>query len=306
MGYVYRYTDAEDGIIKYVGIVWSDNRTLKQRIKEHEREPIFQGYKWIIEYIDTEVETRTDAEYLEAHYISLYETYKYLNSTKNGWGISKYIPERLDWKVYDIEKDILYDEIIYKKNEKLQKENKRLNKEIDYLEKEIERYQQTINNQEYMFRQFANTVEEASRELKEEIVGLKSRNSYLVEQIKIIREQKYDPNNYNIAFTKSLKEAELATTHLKNRNTSKSPCKATLFIGNKKVEHRTFDSISQLSQTLNIYYNEVTKAINDFNARKFHYRLYYDPVRNGWYTKEKRELLPDELNVRISRVYKKI
>lgn len=35
MGYVYRYTDLTDNVIKYVGIVWKDNRTLDDRIYEH-------------------------------------------------------------------------------------------------------------------------------------------------------------------------------------------------------------------------------------------------------------------------------
>ena len=36
MGVVYRYIDLNDNRIKYVGIVWSGNRTLKQRIEEKE------------------------------------------------------------------------------------------------------------------------------------------------------------------------------------------------------------------------------------------------------------------------------
>ena len=35
MGVVYRYIDLNDNQIKYVGIVWSGNRTLKQRVEEH-------------------------------------------------------------------------------------------------------------------------------------------------------------------------------------------------------------------------------------------------------------------------------
>ena len=38
MAYVYRYTDLADNIIKYVGIVYGENRTLKQRIYEHFRD----------------------------------------------------------------------------------------------------------------------------------------------------------------------------------------------------------------------------------------------------------------------------
>lgn len=102
MAYVYRYTDLSDGIIKYVGIVWSENRTLEQRIKEHEKDEWHQGTKWKIEFICEDIQSRTDAEYLESHYISLYETGKWFNKNKNGWGISKYLPVKNEWKLYSI------------------------------------------------------------------------------------------------------------------------------------------------------------------------------------------------------------
>ena len=98
MGYVYRYTDLSDNIIKYVGIVWSDNRTLDQRISEHEiNDEWCNTRKWKIEYIKENINTRTDAEYFESHYISLYGTDKYFNVKKTGWGVSAYLPERNDW-----------------------------------------------------------------------------------------------------------------------------------------------------------------------------------------------------------------
>lgn len=103
MAYVYRYRDNINGIIKYVGIVWSENRTLTQRIYEHQ-----QNDKWCkngsftIEYIEENINTRTDAEYFEAHYISLYETDKYFNEKKSGWGTSSFLPNREDdWEKYD-------------------------------------------------------------------------------------------------------------------------------------------------------------------------------------------------------------
>ena len=107
MGYIYRYTDLEDNVIKYVGIVWSKNRTLKQRIKEHE---LYDEWccdkKWKIEYITEDIKTRTDAEYLESHYISLYETDKYYNVKKKGWGISSFIQDKeAEWKEYKIIKN---------------------------------------------------------------------------------------------------------------------------------------------------------------------------------------------------------
>lgn len=35
MAIVYRYIDLRDNIIKYVRIVWANNRTLDDRIREH-------------------------------------------------------------------------------------------------------------------------------------------------------------------------------------------------------------------------------------------------------------------------------
>lgn len=101
MGYVYRYTDLEDNIIKYVGIVWS-NRPLLQRIKEHQYNDSWCiNKKWKIEYIKEDINTRTDAEYFEAHYISLYQTDKYFNTSKAGWGVSSFLPNREDdWVIY--------------------------------------------------------------------------------------------------------------------------------------------------------------------------------------------------------------
>jgi len=101
MAYVYRYTDLSDNIIKYVGIVWSDNMELKNRIDAHHRDDWYAGTFWKIEYLSENIVTRTDAEYFEAHYISLYGTDKYHNKMKAGWGISHFLPDREnEWKEY--------------------------------------------------------------------------------------------------------------------------------------------------------------------------------------------------------------
>lgn len=103
MAYVYRYTDLSDGIIKYVGIVWSEARTLEQRINEHQKEKWCLGKKWKIEFICEDIETRTDAEYFESHYISLFKTDCWFNKSKRRWGTSKYLPKRNDWEIYKIQ-----------------------------------------------------------------------------------------------------------------------------------------------------------------------------------------------------------
>lgn len=110
MAWVYRYTDLNDGIIKYIGIVWSGNRTLKERIKEHKLNDSWcKNGKWKIEYLDEEINTRNEAEALESHLIALYNTWQYFNKSKKTHGINKYIPEMdYKWKIFDFEdKDIL-------------------------------------------------------------------------------------------------------------------------------------------------------------------------------------------------------
>lgn len=101
MSCVYRYIDVADRIIKYVGIVWSETRDLQQRINEHRREPWYKNSIWRIEYLDYNIKSRTDAEYIESHLISLYQTDRYYNVSKAGWGKSSFIEIPEDsWKEY--------------------------------------------------------------------------------------------------------------------------------------------------------------------------------------------------------------
>ena len=101
MGYVYKYTDVEDNIVKYVGIVWSENRTLLQRVKEHQMyDEWCNGKEWEIEYL--EIDNKTDCEGLEGHFISLYSTSRWYNKGKVNWGISNiYSMINWDWKKLD-------------------------------------------------------------------------------------------------------------------------------------------------------------------------------------------------------------
>lgn len=102
MGYVYRYIDCNDGIIKYVGIVWSDNRKLSRRIKEHQNDYWYDKGDWKIEYLEKDISSRTDAEYIESHLISLYHTDKWYNLSKAAWGVSSYIDiDESQWKDYN-------------------------------------------------------------------------------------------------------------------------------------------------------------------------------------------------------------
>ena len=89
MAVVYRYTDLHDEIIKYVGIVWSGNRTLADRIKEHSANDEWcKDGCWKIEYLEKNIKSRIDAELLEAHYISKFGTGEFFNKSKSTWGKS--------------------------------------------------------------------------------------------------------------------------------------------------------------------------------------------------------------------------
>lgn len=97
---VYRFIDQQDGLVKYIGIVFGKNRSLKQRTAEHLRYDKWCNKKsWIVEYL--EVSNRSEAESLESHFISLYQTGKYYNKAKNDWGINKIIStSELHWKTF--------------------------------------------------------------------------------------------------------------------------------------------------------------------------------------------------------------
>lgn len=124
MAYVYRYKDMWTNEIHYVGIVWSKTRKLDTRISEH-----YKNDKWctdgcyIVEILDVPVNTRIDAEYYEAHYISLYDTGRFYNKSKTNLGVSSLIPDNEDkWKYYGI-------------SFPMERENK---KKYDKLHKEID------------------------------------------------------------------------------------------------------------------------------------------------------------------------
>ena len=111
MGFIYRYTDLFDNTKKYVGIIHAENRTLKERVEEHLKK---DSWCWLspykVEYIEGDF-SRTDAEYIESHLISLYQTNQYYNRSKTKWGISKYIPDIEDkWQYYDVVNAHLLDE----------------------------------------------------------------------------------------------------------------------------------------------------------------------------------------------------
>lgn len=184
MGYIYRYIDLEDNIIKYVGIIWSENRTLKQRIKEHDLNDSWcSDKKWKIEYLTENINTRTDAEYLESHYISLYETDKYYNIKKKGWGISSFIPDKeTEWKEYKIVKS----------------DNKTNNKKqiskLEVFANEIKYYLYQISNAIHLLdniESFKYDSKLSKKELYDWCVGTIRNSIYEIDCI---------ANDYNVSF----------------------------------------------------------------------------------------------------------
>lgn len=116
MAAIYRYVDINDKVIKYVGIVFGNTRTLERRIKEHEKDWWYPKGVWKVEYITEEIDSRSEAEAFESHYISLFHTEMYYNRSKAGWGINKFLPDRTnDWIEY-IPGAEIFDDIKLAKN----------------------------------------------------------------------------------------------------------------------------------------------------------------------------------------------
>lgn len=96
--YVYKYTDLQDGTVKYVGIIRTDSN-FPMRFIQHKSDRWHKTSYWHIEYF--EVETVTDAEAIEGHLIWLYGTGEYYNKAKTTWGKCTFIPEAdFLWSTY--------------------------------------------------------------------------------------------------------------------------------------------------------------------------------------------------------------
>lgn len=89
MAWVYRYVNRETGRIEYVGIT-KDDRRLRERIDEH---------RWIDKWSDDDyrveilhVDTRSDAEALEATWIALWNPPR--NKAKRDWGRLTFLSDK--------------------------------------------------------------------------------------------------------------------------------------------------------------------------------------------------------------------
>ena len=94
MEYIYKYLE-KSGKVIYVGIT----NSLEKRHREHKRD---EWYKRNLKLFYYPLETRNDAEMLEAHFIALYKPK--FNKAKTGWGKSSFVKNDLQWKEYNEKK----------------------------------------------------------------------------------------------------------------------------------------------------------------------------------------------------------
>lgn len=100
---VYKYINKETNMVDYVGIVWSANRKLSKRIKEHSKYDEMNLEKYEVYYFD--VETKSDAEIWEGHLISYYGTQERLNKSKSNWGLCTFLKgkeDSIEWIKYEV------------------------------------------------------------------------------------------------------------------------------------------------------------------------------------------------------------
>lgn len=96
MPYIYKYTDEEDNIVKYVGIIRKDSN-FPNRFYQHISDTWYSGTDWKIEY--AYYESVTDVEMLEGHLIAFYGTSDWYNKAKSNWGLSSF-KFKIPWVKY--------------------------------------------------------------------------------------------------------------------------------------------------------------------------------------------------------------
>ena len=140
MAYVYKYTDKNDGVVKYVGIIRKESNFPK-RFQQHKSDSWANDGDWEISYI--EVSSTTDAEALEGHFITLYETDSYYNKSKSTWGVCSFAPENLTWKVWTGQgnkKSLLNTEAVLRADiNKLMNDVMSLSNRLNYFEKDVQK-----------------------------------------------------------------------------------------------------------------------------------------------------------------------
>ncbi len=124
--YVYKYTDKNDDMVKYVGIT----NDLTKRVREHKRDKWSVEGDWQIDYF--EVDTLTDAQALEGHFISEYGTADYYNKSKTKWGKCTFAPT-VKWVNYKGSGGIPYYTEIERRYYEAQHQITHLSEEIRHL-----------------------------------------------------------------------------------------------------------------------------------------------------------------------------
>lgn len=284
MGYVYRYTDLSDNIIKYVGIVWSKNRTLLQRIKEHEAQDEWcKNKNWKIEYIETPINTRTDAEYMEAHFISYFGTNKYFNRAKSGWGISSFIEKRDNWQLFDIEKE--------QKLNDLEIENVILQNKVEHLSKQLEEFKK-MREQSKTASTEVNYLKDRVKELERQIDVFADINRTLhnnCSQKEAIKNNTFEKNqNRNKPKWVETKSLSYISESIKEngeivrgrnrffysrRNSSNKrvsiPCKMILYKNGRKTECKHFNSVKECSECSGLSSDQIIKSMGCYRNNTF-------------------------------------
>lgn len=90
MGCIYRYVNKNTEQVEYIGLVY--DRPLYKRIGEHAKMEHWNSQKYRVDYITCS--SRTDVEFLEAHFIAKYKTYNYYNEAKKKMGESKLLDDK--------------------------------------------------------------------------------------------------------------------------------------------------------------------------------------------------------------------
>lgn len=263
MAYVYRYTDMSDNIIKYVGIVWSNNRSLRQRIKEHELYDEWCKNKlWKIEFLTEDIDTRTDAEYFESHYISLFKTDRYYNIKKANWGVSSFLPTRDNWQVYDTEKDKEIEDL-KKRNDILESKLKKIQIELDSAKNDLDNVKK---ENEYREEYLSSIIKQMRNGTKTGVrnYNLKKKEVpefILNENLYLSFESKKNKSKNDLRNVISHKSGYFKKRKSLNSPHYSIPCKLILYKNKKKIGKRYFDSIKECSVFTGLSTYQITDSM---------------------------------------------
>lgn len=134
MPYIYKYIDTADDVVKYVGIIRKDSN-FPNRFKQHKRDEWYSTAKWRIEFC--EVNSVCEAEALEGHFISLYQSNDWFNIAKSEWGQLSFAPD-IEWQVFDDNYDIFNRWNCVKKTSVLSAMISDVKHQVQYLERSLD------------------------------------------------------------------------------------------------------------------------------------------------------------------------